>query len=109
MKRLLVVLGLLALTSCGGNIAPIAAGLTVSAVSPETVARLASLCRAAGPSLNIARSMGALPPGAAQAILAEVGPYCAIMAAGQTPATTDANTLHWLTQNLEGPRSSLVK
>lgn len=106
MKPIIAAAFLLALASCGGNLAPVAASLTPAVVSPETVATLRSWCQRGAPLIAIAQGMGAVSP-QAKSIVDEVGPYCSIMAAGAIPATTDRNTVNWLPTNISGLAAAL--
>lgn len=103
MKRKTLALALvlpLALVSCGGNLAPVAASLTPAVVSAETVVTLRTWCQRGAPLIDIARGQNL--SSAAREIADVVAPYCAAMTAGQVPVTTDANTGAWLAQNLNG-------
>lgn len=93
------------ITSCGGNLATTAASLTPAVLSPETVASLRTWCARGQPLLDIARGQTLSPH--ARDIADVVGPYCAAMAAGQVPATTDANTPAWLPKNIAGLAAAL--
>ena len=106
MNRFLAAASMLALASCGGNVAPVAASLTPAVLPAETVATLRSLCAKAQPLIAIAQGVGVVLPQAKE-IVDEVGPYCAVMAAGQIPATTDANTPKWLPTNIAGLAQAL--
>lgn len=106
MNRFLAAISLLALASCGGNVAPVAASLTPAVLPAETVATLRTWCARAQPLIAIAQGAGVVVP-QAKAIVDEVGPYCAIMAAGQVPPTTDANTASWLPTNIAGLAAAL--
>ena len=95
----------LMIASCGGNPAPIAASQTPAVVSPEVVASLRTWCTRGAQLIAIAQGQNLSPQ--AREIAGVVGPYCAIMAAGQVPPTTDANTASWLPANIAGLAAAL--
>lgn len=84
--------------------AQLAATGTRAALSEETVARIAGLCRDGQPLISLA---SAVPSTTVKEIVSFVGSYCGQMAAGAVPATTDGNTVSWLTQNLGTLRALL--
>lgn len=87
----------LALAACGGNLA---ATLTPSVLSPDTVASLRTWCSRGAPLIALARGQNMMP--AAREIADVVGPYCDALMAGQIPPTTDGNTAAWLPTNIAG-------
>jgi hypothetical protein len=95
----------LALASCGGNLAPVAATLAPAFLSPETVATMRTWCNRGAPLFAIAQAQTISPQ--AKEIAATVEPYCRAIVAGQVPPTTDANTPTWLPQNLAGLAAAL--
>lgn len=106
MKRYLTAVALpIALASCGGNLAPVAASLTPAIVSPEVVAGLRTWCARGAPLIAIAQGQNLSPQ--ARQIADTVAPYCAALTAGTVPATTDGNTANWLPTNIAGLAQAL--
>lgn len=95
----------LALASCGGNLAPVAASLAPAVLSPETIASLRTWCERGAPLIAVAKGQTMIPEAAE--IAKTVEPYCRELAAGQIPSTTDANTAQWLPANLIGMAAAL--
>lgn len=101
MVRLGVAVAMvLTAAGCGGMPAGVVTGLAPAVLSADTIATLRSSCSRAAPLLALAQS--SIVPPQAREIAAVVAPYCASLAAGQVPATTDANTPTWLPANLAG-------
>lgn len=94
-----------AVASCGGNLAPIAASLAPAVASPETIATMRTWCARGATVINIAESQSTIP--AAKEIARFVGPFCLALASGQVPATTDANSPDWLAKNIVGLSQAL--
>lgn len=100
IRRFAPVAICLALASCGGNLAPVAASLAPAVLSPETIATMRTWCQRGQPLIAIAKGQTMMPE--ARVIAETVEPYCAALAAGQVPPTTDSNTPQWLPTNLMG-------
>lgn len=104
-RKTLVAASLLALASCGGNLAPFAASLAPAILSSETVATMRTWCARGAPLIAIARSQNLSPQ--AREIADTVEPYCRALTAGQLPPTTDQNTPSWLPTNIAGLAQAL--
>lgn len=94
MNRLIAAASMLALASCGGNLAPVAASLAPAFISADQLAKVRSVCVKAGPVLNIAAAPN-LPK-----VVSETATYgaafCNAVNAGQVPPTADSNSSAWL-------------
>lgn len=91
----------LGLAAC--SMPQLAATATNAALSADTVARLASVCR--GGQTIVAIAAGPAMPASVKEIATFVGAYCGQLTAGTVPATTDANTVSWLQQNIAALRA----
>ena len=97
----------LSLTVAACTMPQLAALGTRAALSPETVARLTSICRQG--DMLIAISTSPVMPAQVKEIGAFVGAYCGQLLAGSVPPTTDANTANWLEQNFGALRGLLFR
>lgn len=99
---------ILAVTLCAGLAAcsapQLAATGTRAALSEQTVATIAGICRQAQPFIPLA---AAIPSTKTVEIAVFIHGYCGQLLAGQVPDTTDHNTVAWLNQNLTGLRALL--
>lgn len=95
MKRFALPLACaLVLSACS---APQMAALgTRAALSPETVARLVSVCQAVGPLLSASSAPGL--PAAIRETAIPANAFCVELTRGVLPETSDDNTLSWLSK-----------
>lgn len=104
MNRILAAISLCALVAACST-AQLAATGTRAALSPETVATLAGICRQGQPLLPLAAHPAM--PESIRDIGQFVGAYCGALLAGTVPPTTDGNTANWLAHNLATLRALL--
>ena len=93
-----------ALAGCNGP-AQQAAAVVAASVSPQALSTMRTTCDRAAPLLAIAQGLSVVPE--AKVVAGFVAPFCTALAAGQVPATADANSLSWLEKNLAGLRVML--
>lgn len=98
MNRFLAAASMLALASCGGNLAPIAASLTPAVLPAEQLAKIQRACQLAGSALDVAAA--ANMPAQVRETAVYPKAYCDQLLAGMVPATTDANTPAWFDKTI---------
>jgi hypothetical protein len=97
----------LALASCGGSLAPVAAALSPAVLSAETISSMRTWCARGAPLFAIAKVQTISP--AAREIATAVEPYCGALSVGALPATTDSNSPAWLLRNLDGLAQAVAR
>lgn len=96
MKRYLIPLACIlpiALSSCGGNLTPIAA-VAPALIPADQLAKVRAVCATAAPALNVASAPN-LPQVVSETAI-DAAAFCNVILAGQVPPTADSNSAAWL-------------
>lgn len=96
----------LGLAGCNG-VSGLAVTATRAALPPETIEKIAGLCRVGEPFIGLAAAAPFPADSSLKTITSYLAGYCGQMLAGAVPPTTDGNTISWLTQNIGTLRALL--